>query len=135
MEKQKAMAIVGIIIFFVCLVAFSLIKYALTISNQPEQRERVEVVGKKRNHEYESTLCTYIVVFRFSDGSEKEFKVNVASTVFFRSGSEEGRFYDSINVGDVGILTYKERKNIEKYIKKESNRWMGRQFISFEKDP
>jgi len=48
--------------------------------------------------------------------------------------SKGNEVYDSIRQGDTGMLTYKERANIDAKIKKDGNRYKGRLFISFEKD-
>ena len=107
-------------------------------TNSPEQFEHVEVVRKRiikrRSGGYKitpETYYTYIVAFKFFDGSIKEFKVSFSSQSPEDGG---GKIYCSIYEGEKGIITYKEIKNIEKKYKKEENHWEGRQFINFEKD-
>jgi len=104
----------------------------LPLETSSEQSEQVEVVAKRIRSRGSggsgSTYrinYTYIVSFKFSDGSAKEFKV----------GKNSREIYDSIHEGDAGMLTYKERENIEEKIKNEDMRFDGRRFISFKKDP
>lgn len=43
--------------------------------------------------------------------------------------------YHAIHEGETGILTYKERADIEEKYENEDMRFKGRRLISFEKDP
>ena len=83
-------------------------KQIAPVENRLEQTAQVKVIGKRRA----------VFAFEFLDGSVKEL-------------------HDpdiTIQINDTGILTYKERENIEKNIKKEKAHWRGRQFIRLEKD-
>jgi len=132
----------------------------ILVRNSPEQREQVKVIGKRIKREYHvdtddmrRTTYTYIgdhiIAFKLADGSVKEFVVDIninpkatRAEPHIRTslkGHEidscyKREIYESIHVSDTGILTYKERKNIQKKIKREEMRYEGRLFISFEKD-
>jgi len=99
----------------------------ILVKNSPEQHEKAEVI-KKRIKEDNSgdgpTAYYYFITFKFPDDSVKEFNV----------GIDKRDDYDALRKGFAGILTYKERKNIEEKIKKEEKRYKGRLFINFEKD-
>ena len=112
---------------FVALLAFMTLKDETVIVNRPEQHEQVEVIGKRikynRIQGSRRSNKTYIVSFKFPDGSEKELQVGKIN---------RSEIYDSMHKGDTGMLVYKERADIEK-LKKEELQWAGRRFISFEK--
>ena len=134
-------------VFIVFIIVLGLCGVGLGISSapqvrfaeSPEQSEHVEVTGKritksgsggKGNYTF---TYTFIVAFKFSDGSEREFKIDSHAT---RHGKEEVNcsLYDSIYEGDEGILIYKEFKNIDEEYKNEDTRFHGRFFVSFERD-
>ena len=102
--------------------------------DRPEQSAQVEVVDKRiRTVRHgggkfggSRTSYTYIVAFKFPDGSIKELKV----------GRDDDRgFYDYLQEGDTGTLTYKEIANIEERRKNEDARYASRLFIGFKKGP
>ena len=135
MNFKGTLILLGIL-FLVFLVA---IIWALVIfskdskqrKNSPEYSAQVEVVGKriwKDATPDTGTSVDYIASFKFPDGSVKELKVGGNSWKIKRE------LYDSIREGDIGILIYKEREDIEERFNKENRRYNGRQFISFEKD-
>lgn len=110
--------------------------------NRPELSEKVEVVDKRISRDssiskgVSSFSYDYIVAFKFPDGSGKELLVGRVGRVSEKE-SKQGYTcpsYDAISEGDVGVLTYKEIANIEKKYKNEDIRYVGRSFISFEKD-
>ena len=126
--------IIGFIVIFsgIIIMVVTFANSVLPLETSSEQSEQVEVVAKRIRSRGSggsgSTYrinYTYIVSFKFSDGSAKEFKV----------GKNSREIYDSIHEGDAGMLTYKERENIEEKIKNEDMRFDGRRFISFKKDP
>jgi len=116
-KRDDRLERVGIISLFVAflLCSLSLIfiliaasKQIAPVENRLEQTAQVKVIGKRRA----------VFAFEFPDGSVKELHdPNI-----------------TIQINDTGMLTYKERENIEKNIKKETARWRGRQFIHLEKD-
>jgi len=77
-------------------------------TSRPEQTAQVKVIGKR----------LAVFAFEFPDGSVKE--VHSPHII--------------MQINDAGSLTYKERENIEKHIKREKSYWRGRQFVRFEKD-
>ena len=96
----------GVLIFIFLLALFYLLRRGLT--RKTEQTAQVKVMGKR----------LAIFALEFPDGSVKEVHdPNI-----------------NMQINDTGTLTYKERENIEKHIKREKARWRGRQFIHFEKD-
>ena len=139
MTKKSGFVIILIVIILPAVIglgylAISWFLDVTPVNNSLEQYECVEVIGKRiREHSNisgeGSTTYTYIVAFKFSDGSVKEFDVDTNG-----GNGNRREVYDSFYVGDTGILTYKERANIEEHIKTENMRWNGRRFISFEKD-
>ncbi|MDR3344741.1 MAG: DUF2500 domain-containing protein [Oscillospiraceae bacterium] len=133
MDPYPALGIFIIILFFV----FIFMKQKITVLDRAEEHERVKVVSKRIEEGYEGGPDTHLITFKFPDGSEKEFDVSPGSLTksFWSAGIEYKKFYDTFHEGDIGIITYKERNNIEKHIRREKWRWMGRYFISFEKDP
>ncbi len=129
--KSQQIQIIAIFIVTIVLVLIMLFFWFRNISpilNSTELHERAEVIGKKIvEKNFDDTITsTYIVTFKFSDGSLKELWVGVD-----RAGEES---YYAINEGDIGTLTYKEIKAIEQKYKNEDIRWEGRRFISFMKD-
>ena len=126
-----------IVISFAIVLGTAMIGYLLflwlrddvPIENSLEQYEQAEVIGKriaiKREGDSPDTYY-YIVAFKLPDGSQKELQLGI------NEPGEEN--YNAIHEGYAGILTYKERKNIEKRYKYEAIRFMGRQFISFQTD-
>ena len=96
------------------------------ISQKPDSVEQVEVVGK-RTKKARFGGCFYIVSFKFPDGSVKELNVGA----YCKNQNESRKFYESINEGDTGKLTYRGSGNMG-VIKSES--WHGRFLIRFEKD-
>jgi len=105
------------------------------------------------------TIFETVITFKFPDGSTKGLQVPDDEIYSFLDDPEEYRHfltglktYDyekfgymprgvigdkkyTPSVSGTGILTYKEIDNIEHRFKRESRRWRGRLFVSFEKDP
>ena len=129
-------AIIGGGIIFVFTSAIHL---ATRFYTRPEQSAQVEVIDKRiriySSGSRPNKSYTYIVAFKYSDSSVKEFSVD---TIFTKGSNKEAppsSVYDNIHEGDTGILAYKEIKNIEKkYKNNEDMRYDGRFFISFERD-
>lgn len=118
---QFVLSLAILAIFYVLSMRFLKRPYAEIITeDRSKQYVQVEVAGKDTRepiNQKEGNM--YIVVFRFADGSEKEFAV-------------EEKVYESVKENDSGKLTYKESENIEKNFK-EGYHFFGRHFISFEK--
>ena len=90
-----------------------------------QQSGQVEVV-RKRLYEGgtgDSIIISYIVGFKFPDGSVKEFE----------ACRPRRRVYASLQIGDTGLLIYKEREDARERLS-EDLRWNDRRFINFEKD-
>jgi len=117
----------------------------IQIENNPEQSEQVEVTGKRisvSSHHSKGGHITfyysYYVAFKFTDSSEKEFRVGSNSRKEkYRGGKTVydpydpiydpyDSIYNFIHEGDTGTLTFKEIKN--------STEPIQRHFICFEKD-
>jgi len=106
--------------------------------NRPEQSEQVEVVEKRvrihssggRGIPY-TTYHTFIVAFKFADGSIKELEIDRNSVRRDPNREPYSSLYNSINEGDTGILL----EDIEEKHTNEDLRWNGRRYISFEPDP
>jgi hypothetical protein len=96
--------------------------------DRPQQYVYAEVIGKRRQRDSvvnSRDLIYYIISFKLSDGLVKELQV----------GDDLCReVFDSIYVGDTGMLLYKEIENIEENIRREERYWTGRRFIGFKKD-
>lgn len=115
---------------------------SVQLKNRPEQTEQVEVIGKRiREHRTggskfspSTTIYYYLITFKLSDGSEKEIFVGRNSQRQSGERKVSCPTYDAIHEGDTGILTFKEIDNMEERYKDENVRWMGRTFLSFEKD-
>ena len=90
--------------------------------NRPNQYEEVEII-EKRTFLSPLTPKTYnhIVVFKFPDGSIKDF------------GVPKEELYNSIHEGDTGNLTYIEYENIEEHVEKKELHYTRRTVINFEK--
>jgi len=90
----------------------------------------VEVVGKRIYWDVSDSGSyeDYIISFKFPDNSVKEIQVGGDGW------KTKKTVYDSINEGDIGTLSYREEKDIEKRSTKEKWLYRRRQFISFEKD-
>jgi len=123
--KGKAFEVTICTIGFIIVAATTLcilFAVALPFVNLSEWVERVEVTGKRiiqsSGGSDSGKTYRYIVAFQLPDGTEKELRVGKINS---------SKLYNSINDGDTGILTYKEKENV----KAESDR----RFISFEKDP
>ncbi len=122
-----------VIVLFLTIFIIS-INFELTLEYSPEYQEYVIVVDKRvdigvggggRVYEYDANK--YLIKFQFPDGSIKELEVSTTG-----NASDRGGAYSAINIGDEGMLTYKEIENVEgKY--GEENRYLGRKFISFER--
>ena len=112
------------------------------LKNRPEQTVQAEIISKRiiKDSFYGKTsfvnVYIYIISFKFPDGSIKELRVDRQSYHNRLKKNDPDSFqYDSLTVGDTGILTYKEIENIEERVKNENVRYGSRLFISFEKDP
>jgi len=157
--ELEAVELFGILVFILLLYAVPFIVIYKTnihtlVKNRPEQREQVEVIGKKLakssytvsrhgRHTY-SHVDALVVAFKFADGSIKEISVgrslgyesirDADTGKLIYSKVKKNKVYESFKNGDEGILTYKERDNIEEKFKKMKTRYKGRLFIGFEKE-
>jgi|GEM_PF-2039840 len=127
--------ILGIIIFTIFMIP------QIRFGNTPEQSKQVEVVEKKfettrttsgGGRVVSSTNYTYYVSFKFPGGSVKEFRVGRDSVKRDYKRKPYCFSYDSLNEGDMGLLTYKEWGNAENLISAPTD---YRLFISFEQNP
>lgn len=124
-------------IFFIS----EIIKIApIGLNQRPEQAVKAEITEKRIERIYISgrrnvqsrTSYRYLIFFKFSDGSVKEFEVDTYWVYGSSKTAPYSPVYDELKEGDTGVLTYKELENIEqKYIE---DQYRGRKFISFEKD-
>ena len=131
-DKEKLKGIL-VITFFIILVIVMIIAFLYLGWRriQPTQTAHVTVVSKRTavarvpgsggGRTYKTPDC--FVVFRFSDGSEKELFVNPGGGNKRELGYE---FFQELQEGDTGILSYKELKS--------ATDWGQRTYISFEKD-
>jgi len=156
-EPYEKMVMISLLVFVLILYIVLLIVIYKTniytqVKNRPEQHEQVKAIrkreiresyggGNRPPHNIYTTAVASIVVFKFADGSVKEFAVGKTKgyeSIRRPTGElikeNRNKVYDSIKRGDTGVLTYKERENIEEKIKEEGKRYKGRLFISFEKD-
>ena len=135
--KRILISILGIIgagIIAILIIAITQILVEEKLENSPILSEQAEVVGKEISRSdggstrfsNNSYYNSYYVDFKFSDGSEKRFRVarigkpkNTKEEIYCAA-------YEALYEGDTGILTYKEVKNATK--------WQYRYFVSFEKD-
>ena len=133
----KFCLVIVIIIAGFCVFAFlDYINFDLPMENAPEQQEYVTVIDKRVNirggkvgRGFESSNNNeYLIKFQFSDGSTKELDVAIIDA----SASNRGNNHYSINIGDEGMLTFKEIEDVEERYE-EKNRYRGRQFIRFER--
>jgi len=135
-ENMYRVFCIGMFVAFVALLVWII---TVVINEEPvvygpQQSEQVEVVGKRyvSDGSIDGSIDYYIVAFKFSDNSVKEFEVG--SGGFLALNNPRG-VYDSVKEGDTGTLTYREIENIEEKYKKEELHYAGREFIGFEKDP
>ena len=112
------------LVFLIVVIAFVIyavwaVILTVRIETGFEQYEQVEVVEKRISvfSSNKRKSYTYFVTFKFPDGAEKELNVGL---------NERIEWYDYINEGDSGILTYKEIKN--------STHSIQRSFINFSKN-
>ncbi|MCL2488313.1 MAG: DUF2500 domain-containing protein [Oscillospiraceae bacterium] len=128
LAKIVLFGVLAIILALIIVIIVVSSSSVIPILTSPEQSEHVEVIGKRVSqatfHRGRS-FNFYFISFKFTDSSVKEFKVGDTNNKIV---------YITLHEGDVGILTYKERENIEEHIKDETLRWDGRRFIGFEKD-
>lgn len=109
--------------------------------NRQEQTVQAEVASKRiiKDSFYGKhssiDIYIYVISFKFPDDSIKELQVDRQSYRWPPKNDPDSVQYDSLTVGDIGILTYKEIENIEERVKNENVRYGSRLFISFEKDP
>ena len=109
--------------------------------NRPEQTVQAEVASKRiiKDSFYGKhssiDIYIYVISFKFPDDSIKELQVDRQSYRWPPKNDPDSVQYDSLTVGDIGILTYKEIENIEERVQNENVRYGSRLFISFEKDP
>ena len=115
-------------------------RYERELKSNPEQSAQVQVLEKRifrhfsSGHRSTRTSYTYIVAFKFSDDSIKEFEVDFKSVSGISKTELYSFRYNSFYEGDTGMLTYKEIENIEENFKNPEMEYRGRHFISFEKD-
>lgn len=127
--KSLYMIVIGFGAVLIAIIAFAAFRGDVLIITTPECQEHVKVVDKRIEDtyvydatvEYSEVIHFYLATFEFPDGAKKEFQI--------------GGSYKTIYIGDTGMLTYHESKSIEDIYKEETDRWRGRQIISFEKDP
>lgn len=123
------MIVIGFGAVLIAFIAFCAFYWEVVIITTPECQEHVKVVKKRIETttiydaavEHSSVKYYHLATFEFSDGSKKEFNI--------------GGSYNDIYIGDTGMLTYHEIRSIEDKYREETDRWQGRQIISFEKDP
>ena len=155
----KPVELFGFLVFILLLYAVPFIIIYKTnihtlLKDRPEQREQAEVIEKRlvkfvytirrHGHHTYSHIDAFVVAFKFADGLTKEFSVGRSLGYESVSDADTGnlissklkknRVYDSLMKGDKGILTYKERDNLEEKFKKMKTRYKGRLFINFEKN-
>jgi len=119
LKKSELIFILFATFMFIFAIIASVL-YIKGVINRPELVEQVEVVGKRA---FGTVLIpSHIVAFKFPDDSIKELDVGY-------------KVFESIQGHDTGKLTYTEEENSEKRKRKKNERWSGRLFISFEKDP
>lgn len=125
--KTLYMIVIGFGAVLIAFNAFVTFRREVLIITTPECQEHVKVVDKRiaayvyDTSGYYSLKHYYLATFEFSDGVKREFQI--------------GGSYKTIYIGDTGTLTYHESKSIEDIYREETDRWKGRQIISFEKDP
>ena len=150
---------VSAIIFVIVIVLYIALLFAIYKTNihtilksSPEKHEQVKVIGKRLKRDVThakgyvyTVIVDCIVSFKFADGSVKELTVGEGDgyeSIYKRGEPVESEFvkgicneiWESIQEGNTGILTYKERENIKEKIPKKENHYKGRLFISFVKD-
>jgi len=136
-----------------------------SVKKSTEITENVEVVDRKlfmvtvEIQQVRYNVYEFIIIFRFSDGSERYFEVpediyylilgdvekyrahmeNVNDKIIesYKAGQmyPRGFYYEegnALTLSGAGKLTYKEIENIERKFKDESKQWKGRLFVSFE---
>ena len=119
-------SIIMLIISFLCIM-FLLLMNVLQPDEErfrkmPEQIEYVEVVGKRTESSGgRRKIRTYVVSFKFADGSEKEFAV----------GTNGSHVYNALQKGVTGKFIYKEIESEDGARDFKSHR----RFYSFKKDP
>ena len=117
-----------IIVLFCTFIGVSLERYkdkklAKKFDSANEQSEHVEVVKKELDlGESDINELFGLVTFKFPDGTEKEFDI-IRALPTLRTVEA---VWVPINVGDKGIVTYKEIEGARNFYKRD--------FISFEKD-
>lgn len=91
--------------------------------NRQEQTVQAEVASKRiikdsfyGKHSY-IDIYIYVISFKFPDDSIKELQVDRQSYRWPPKNDPDSVQYDSLTVGDIGILTYKEIENIEERVK------------------
>ena len=111
--------------------------------NCPEQSEQVEVVGKRikksktgvRRFGGSKLVYSYIVAFKFPDGSVKELGVGSTSKALTDKTEVSNSAGDALHEGDTGVITYKEIEvSKQRRLENEDLRVGDRLFLSFEKD-
>jgi len=119
-EKKKCLMVIAISAICLAIFTVTVLNIDFYGENNPAQVEQVEVAGK-RTTQYTSTgkrgsktITNYYVTFKFSDGSAEEFEAGRPNV---------SKYYDAMNEGDTGQLTYKV-----------SARYPGGRLVSFEKD-
>ena len=112
-KKNKVLAVIIGNIASIAFLVLCLNIFYIPSMNTPEQQAYVAVAGKRIYADDEGYI-TFLISFKFSDGSIKAFDEGRDGV----SNSERGLVYESINEGEKGLLTYKD----------------GGRFISFEKD-
>ena len=125
-EKYALLVLGACVISLVALIWYMDSLFFAPYRNRPEQHVHIEVAQKRIcKYTYDTITYTYIIAFKFADGSVKELEV----------GTDDRRIFDSIHEDETGMLIYRERADIETHIKNENLRYDGRIFIGFEKDP
>ena len=110
-EAINQLKIVGIIsVIVIAIVSLLLINNAVNLNSAPEQTSQAKVV-EKSYQKLRSGGSRRLLIFKLADGTRKSF-VN-------------SKFFDTINEGDNGVLTFKETKTL---ITNDSS------IISFEKN-
>ena len=125
-KKAKENIICILAGLLVCLIGFIYMSATgrIELYTATQQYAQVEVVETRiERHAGIGRGSSYIVAFEFPDGSVREFNL---------LGFGRRRTFNSIQVGDTGILTFREQSNIEE-ITSPGMRRSARRFVSFER--
>jgi hypothetical protein len=122
-NRKNAIKVLTLVIVGVVVLAVIISFIPFNMENRPMQTEEAEIAEKwmtvRRYRRGRSRVRhTYVVVFKFADGSKQEFQKNTKGV-----GIGDGTLYNYVEEGETGNLTYR--------VHKDGSR--GR-IVSFEKD-